>query len=169
VRLRLIAVVMLSRTLALAACGGGSKAPSGPSKASFVAKADAICRSSEVQIARYAKVVAAAAPKVLSGDTGVISGITKTLRLLHTDAAAGLTKLRALSQPVGDHAKIAKFTTPLAAIVDSIGTAATGLAHGEGVGALAALQADQTAAQEVTSAAKSYGLRACETLFSVLG
>jgi hypothetical protein len=171
----LIAVVTLSGALALAACGGGggkassSKTASGPTKAGFVAKADAICKSAESQIASNAKVILAQAPSVLSGSKGAVTKLASVVAVLHAQAAAGLARLRALPQPAGDGKQIAKFIAPLTTIVDAIATAASGLRKGEGVGALEQIQGEQAVATQVTSAAKAYGLHGCETIFSALG
>ena len=111
--------------------------------------------------------LAPAVAQLLGG--GSAAKIAGSVAELHAIAAAGLAKLRALPQPAGDHARIAKFLTPLSTIVDSIAGAASGLKHGQGAQALATLAADQTIAKQVTRAARSYGLRQCETIFSALG
>lgn len=169
-RPRLLVVALLSGTLALAACGGGGSSSSshtGPTKAQYVANTASICKQTEKKIAPLVTHLAQAAASLLGG--GSAAKIAASVEQLHTIAAAGLAKLRALPQPAGDHARIAKFLRPLSTIVDSIGSAAAGLRQGQGAQALATLEADQSVARQVTRAAHSYGLRQCETIFSALG
>jgi len=172
-RVKLLVIATLSGTLALAACGGGggsaSSTSSGPTKAQYVARTATICKATEARLTPLVHRVAAAATQLLSGVAGAAAKAAGIVAQLHTIAASGLAQLRALTQPAGDHARIAKFLTPLSTIVDSIATAASGLKQGQGAQALAQLQADQSLAAQVTSAAKSYGLSQCETIFSALG
>lgn len=169
--MKLLIVAVLSGTLALAACGGGgaTSTSSGPTKAQYLTQAATICKATEKQLTPLVRQVAGAAGQVFAGSPGAAAKVVPTVEQLHTVAAAGLAKLSGLAQPAGDHARIAKFLTPLSSIVQSIATALSGLKKGQGTQALAQLQADQTLAQQVTSAAKSYGLRQCQTIFSALG
>jgi len=175
-RMKLLVIATLSGTLALAACGGGGSSSttttttaSGPTKAQYVAQTATICKATEARLTPLVHRVAGAATQLLSGVSGAAAKAAGVVAQLHTIAAAGLAQLRALTQPAGDHARIAKFLTPLSAIVESIATAASGLKQGQGAQALAQLQADQSLAAQVTTAAKSYGLSQCETIFSALG
>lgn len=177
-RAKLLMVVLLAGTVALAACGGsgGSSATTtsqsasgGPTKAHYIASTAGICKSTETRLTPIAHRLAGAAAGLLTGGNGAASKVAGAVEQLYSIAASGLAKLRALPQPAADHAAISKFLTPLAAIVDSIGTAVSGLKKGQGAQALGQLQADQSLAQQVTSAAKSYGLRQCQTIFSALG
>lgn len=170
---KLIAIVMFSGVV-LAACGGGgsssaTKTATGPTKSQFVAEADAVCKSTEKQTSRLVDQIAGGAANLLSGGAGAAAHIAGAVQQLHNVGAAGLAKLRGLAQPGADHKQIARFLMPLSTIVDSIGTAASGLREGQGAAALAQLQADQSPAEQVTTAAKAYGLRQCESLFSSLG
>ena len=172
-RTKLLIAAVLSGTLALSACGGGgstaSTTSSGPTKAQYLAQTAAICKATEKRLTPLVRQVAGAAGQVFAGSPGAAAKVVPAAEQLHTVAAAGLAKLRALHQPAADHARIAKFLTPLSSIVESIATAVSGIKKGQGTLALAQLQADQSLAQQVTSAAKSYGLRQCETIFSALG
>lgn len=172
-RTKLLIVGLLSGTLTLAACGGGgasaTSTSSGPTKAQYLAQSDAICKTTETQLTPLVHQVAGAAGAVFAGSPGAAAKVVPAAEQLHAVAAAGLAKLRALTEPAADHARIAKFLTPLSSIVASIATAVSGIKKGQGTQALAQLQADQTLAQQVTSAAKSYGLRQCETIFAALG
>ncbi len=169
--MKLLTVAVLSGTFALAGCGGGGSTTtsSGPTKAQYVAQTAAICKATQARLTPLVHKVAGAAAELLTGGAGAAAKIAGAVDQLHAIAASGLAQLRALTQPAGDHARIAKFLTPLSTIVDSIATAASGLKKGQGAQALAQLQADQLQAAQVTSAAKSYGLHQCETIFSALG
>lgn len=172
-RAKLLAVVLVGGALALAACGGGgastTSSHSGPTKAQFIAATTSICKSAEASFAPLVKKLLSAAPALAGGGASAANKLVGAVGQLHSIAASSLAKLRALPQPAGDHAAIARFLTPLATIVDSIGTALNGLKSGQGTLALAQLAADQTPAQQVTSAAKHYGLVRCSTLFAALG
>lgn len=172
-RTKLLIAAVFGSALALAACGGGGGSPSatssGPTKAHYLAQTAAICKSTERRLTPLVSQVAGAAAAVFAGSPGAAAKVAPALEQLHTIAAAGVAKLHALVQPAGDHAQIAKFLTPLSNIVQSITTALSGVKKGEGTQALAQLQADQSLAQQVTSAAKAYGLRQCSTIFSALG
>jgi hypothetical protein len=172
-RAKLLVVAVLGGALALAACGGGSAnsatTASGPTKAQYVASTTGICKSAQAQLTPLIGKLTAAVPQILTGGESAAAKIVPAVQKLYAVASSGLGKLRALPKPAGDDAAIAKFLTPLAAIVDSIGTVASGLKKGQGAQALAQLQADETLARQVTSAAKRYGLRQCQTIFSALG
>ena len=172
-RIKLLIVAVLSGALALAACGGGGASAtstnSGPTKARYLTQAAAICKVTEKQLTPLVSQVAGAAAQVFAGSPGAAAKVVPAVEQLHTVAAAGLAQLSGLAKPAGDRARIAKFLTPLSSIVQSIATALSGIKKGQGTQALAQLQADQTLAQQVTSAAKSYGLRQCQTIFSALG
>jgi hypothetical protein len=151
--------------LVLAGCGGSS----GPSKAQFVAKADAICKTTQAQITPLVNQIAAAGAQLLTGSASATRQVATVVQHLHTVAAASLAKLRALAQPSADHKAIQKFLTPLASIVDSMSKAASALSEGQGPQALALLQTAQPLAQQVTGAAKDYGLVQCQSILSALG
>jgi hypothetical protein len=161
--------------VALGACGGSGgtsttkSTASGPTKAQFIAQADAICKTTEAKLAPLIKELAAGAAKLLAGTSSSTGQLATPLTKAHTVAAAGLTELQALAQPAGDHKQIEKFLSPLGQIVGSLATAAGGLSKGQSTEALAQLEQDQAPAQAVTGAATAYGLRGCETIFSALG
>jgi hypothetical protein len=173
-RAKLLVAVVLGGAIALAACGGGgatktSTTHSGPTKAQYVAATAAICKSTKTRLTPLITKLAGDAAQILTGGSAAVAQAVPAVEHLYSIAASGLSRLRALPQPAGDHAAIAKFLMPLSAIVDSIGTVSSGLKKGQGAQALAQLQSDQTLATQVTSAAKKYGLRQCETIFSALG
>jgi hypothetical protein len=176
-RAKLLVVVVLAGALALAACGGGSSnsttttsaAHAGPTKAEYIASTAGICKDTEARLNPLVHQLAGAAAALVTGGSGATKEVATAVEKVYAIAASGLAKLRALPQPAADHAAISKFLTPLSAIVDSMRTAINGLKQGQGAQALEQLQADQTPAEQVTSAAKKYGLRQCQTIFSALG
>jgi hypothetical protein len=163
--------------VALGACGGSGgsgtsttkSTTSGPTKAQFIAQADAICKTTETKLAPLIKELVGGAAKLLAGTSTSTGQLATPLTKAHMVAATGLTELQALAQPAGDHKLVEKFLSPLGQIVGSLATAAGGLSKGQGTVALAQLEQDQAPAQAVTSAATAYGLHGCETIFSALG
>ncbi|HEY1778657.1 MAG TPA: hypothetical protein VGG41_21050 [Solirubrobacteraceae bacterium] len=175
-RAKLLVSVVLAGAVALAACGGGGSgttttktANAGPTKAEYIASTSGICKQTESRLNPLIHQLTGAVAGLLTGGAGASKAVATTVEKVYAIAASGLAKLRALPQPAADHAAIAKFLTPLGTIVDSMRSAIQGLKQGQGAQAIAQLQADQTPAQQVTSAAKKYGLRQCQTIFSALG
>jgi hypothetical protein len=164
-RANLITAVAISCLLALAGCGGGG----GLSKSQYIAKADPICQAAQTQTAPLIEQLTVAGASLVSGGTGSARRLATVVQRLHAVAAGSLAQLRALRQPSGDHAAIERFLTPLASLVDAIGQAAIALGSGQAPQALALLQRVQPIAQQVTSAAETYGLRQCGSVVSPLG
>jgi hypothetical protein len=151
--------------LVLAGCGGGSTA-SGPTRAQFIASANAVCAAAHSQTASLiTKVKSSGASALLGGDTKSLAGLVAQL---HDAAASNLAKLRALPQPAGDHAAIAGFMKPLSNVVNDIGQAATDLSKGEALNAFALIQQAQPEAAKVTTAANAYGAKKCGTVLAAL-
>src|ERR1019366_4917001 len=97
--LKLLAAAGLAGgVLVLAGCGGSS----GPSKAQFVAKADAICKTTQAQITPLVNEIAAAGAKLLTGAASATRQVATVVQHLHSVAAGSLAKLRALAQPNAD-------------------------------------------------------------------
>ena len=157
-------VVLVSLTLA--ACGGGGSG--GPTKARFVSKANAICKTAAVQTASLEKVVAARVPALVTGNTSSVGTLTTDLAKIHMYAAAALAKLRALKQPSGASKQIEKFLTPLSSIVHSISKGAIALDNRNTAAAISALEGAQALPQEIATAAGDYGLAQCGAIFSSL-
>jgi hypothetical protein len=175
-RAKLLVAVVLAGAVSLAACGGGGKsatttsdAHAGPTKAEYIASTSGICKDTEARLNPLIRQLGGAAAALVTGGSGATKEVATAVEKVYAIAASGLAKLRALPEPAADHAAISKFLTPLSAIVDSMHTAIAGLKHGQGAQALEQLQADQTPAAQVTAAAKSYGLRQCQTIFAALG
>ena len=167
-RANLIAAIVVGGALALAGCGG-SGSSGGVSKSQYVAKADAICTTTAAKTAPLINHIATAGVSLLGGSASTARQVAGVVGQLRTVAAKALAQLRALAQPTGDHAAIQKFLTPLSSVVGTIGTAGTALSNGQAVQALTALQGLQTVAQQLASAAKAYGLHACESVVALSG
>ena len=153
---------------ALAGCGGGGSASHGPTRAAYIGRADAICQSAQAQTNQLISKIKAIATTLLIGGTAAAPSAPRLVAALHTVAAADLARLRALAQPSGDHAAIARFLNPLASIVRSMGNALADLRAGHAVDA-AALFADAIpTAATVRSAATAYGFKDCPKLLAAL-
>jgi hypothetical protein len=162
-----------ARTLALLAAAalagcGGSSAPNGPSRAQYIAKADAICRSAATQTNHLITQIKQLAPKLLLGGTAAAPSAPGLVAQLHRVAAADLARLRALTEPSGDHATIEKFLGPLSSIVSAMGKAQADLAAGHTIDAAALFSNAIPTAQSVRSAASVYGFKACPNLLAAL-
>ena len=160
-----IAVAALAGALALAGCGGSS----GPAKSQFVTKADAICQATQRQATPLIHQITAGGAALVTGGARASRQIAPAVQRLHTVAASGLARLKALAQPSGAKTAIQKFLTPLAKVVDAIDKAAAALSQGQGPQALGLLQQAQPLVQQVTGAATAYGLPQCESILSALG
>jgi hypothetical protein len=173
----LIPAAIVGSVLAIAACGGGgggsssqsSSTSSGPTRSQFIAEANAICKSTAKQTAPLINQIANAGVSLVAGSATSAHQAATVVRRLRTIAASSLAQLRALAQPRGDHAAIQRMLTPLAGVVDTIGTAGDALSHGQAAQALGSLSGLQSVAQQLASAAKAYGLHACESLVSFTG
>jgi hypothetical protein len=151
----------------LAGCGGGS-ASHGPTRAAYIAEADAICRSAQAQTNHLISKIKALAPTLLIGGTAAAPTAAGLVAALHSVAATDLARLRALAQPSGDHATIAKFLDPLASIVSAMGKALADLRAAHAVDAAALFSDAIPTAQTVRSAASSYGFKDCPRLLAAL-
>jgi hypothetical protein len=159
------AIVVAGAALALAGCGGSG----GVSRSQYIAKADAICKTTAAKTAPLINHIATAGVSLLGGSASTARQVAGVVGQLRTVAARALAQLRALAQPSGDHTAIQKFLTPLSSVVSTIGTAGTALGNGQALQALNTLQGLQTVAQQLASAAKAYGLHACESVVAVSG
>lgn len=163
----LAALLAVSLAVVIAGCGGGSTA-SGPTKASYVAKSDAICRSAQAQTNHLISQIKAVASALLIGGTAAAPTATGLVAKLHAVAAADLARLRGVPQPRSDRAAIARFLDPLAQIVRAMGTALSDLRAGHAVDAAALFSNAIPTAQSVRTAASAYGLKSCPTLLAAL-
>ena len=149
-------------------CGGRGGGSSGPTKAQFDSKANAICKNAAAQTAPLEKAVATGVPALATGATSALGTLTTDLGKIHTDASAALAKLRALKQPSGASKQIGKFLTPLSSIIDSIGKGATALGQRNAAAAISALEGAQALPRQIATAAGDYGLTQCGAIFSSL-
>ena len=141
---------------------------SGPTKAQYVVKADAICKTAKTRTTPLIREIAASVAS-LEGGSGNVQALATLVDRLHTEAAADLARLRALAQPSGDHAAIERFLQPLTSVVDAMGKAVSALRGGQPLQAVGLLQQMQSTAQQFTSAAQGYGVTQCSQLLSALG
>ena len=163
-------LTVVAALTALAGCGGGGNGATstsgGPTRAHYVAAANRICATTKRQtVPLIAQVKKGGIAAVLSGDAAKLAPPVTRLRDV---AAANLAKLRALPQPVADHAAIERFLRPLAGVVADIGAAARDLAKGEGLNAYALIQQARPLAARVTGAARAYGAAQCGAVLAAL-
>ncbi len=167
-RRRACALALLLTAAVLAGCGGGGSASHGPTKAAYVAKADAICRAAHAQTNQLISQIKALAPALLIGGTAAAPRAPGLVARLHAVAASDLARLRALAQPSADHAAIAKFLVPLGKIVSALGSALADLRANHAVDAAAQFTNAIPTAQAVRSAASAYGFKDCPSLLAAL-
>lgn len=152
---------------ALAACGSSSSG--GPSKAQYVAKADAICNAASTKTAALISKIAAAGPALGSGSAKAAREIAPTVKQVHEEGAASLSQLRALKQPKGDKKAIEGFVVPLTNIDAAISQAASSLSAGKASTALAQLANVQADAEGEISAAHAFGVARCAGVGELIG
>ena len=156
---------MLLLALAVAACGGSTK--SGPTKAEYVAKLDAICKTAAEKTAPLLKQLEADAPAILSGNASRGREVAPVVQHLHEYGVSILSQLRALKQPKGEKAAIERFLSPLTNVVSAAGAAATSLSSGQVTGTLGLLEQVETQAGQAGSAATAYGAGPCGSVVSL--
>ena len=147
----------------LAGCGGGGGGGGGPSKAEYVAQADAICRSTKTQAAPLIQRLSAAVSSPSAAHLRRAATIVGELRTIGT---AYLSQLRALEQPGDDTTAIARFLTPTGRVVGLLAEARTALERGAAIEALGVLQNAQPLDAEAGAAARAYGFSRCGSLIS---
>lgn len=168
--LRGLAVCLLLAGALLASCGGSSKSSSSaPTKAQYVAKADAICEAVGRKTAPLLSKLEASGPALLAGSATAAHEAAPLLRELHSEASASLSQLRALRAPKGDGAAIERFLSPLTNVVAAAGQAASSVSAGNASSALGLLAQVETDAQRANSAARAYGVAPCGSVVSAIG
>jgi len=158
------ATLALLAVLALAGCGS-----SAPTKAQYVAKADAICATESAKTAPLIREVTVAASALGTGSANGVPKLASAVSELHDVTATYLAQLQKLEQPSGDHAAIERFLTPFAGVESAIGQAATALHAGQAQKAVGLLVKVQPTAARATSGAREYGLAQCATVLAALG
>ena len=167
---RLMVLVVVAATALIAAgCGGGSKKPSGPTKASYIASADALCKTTHAQTSPLIAEIKTKVPALFGGGASAAKAVAGVVARLGTVAGANLARIRALATPSGDHAAIARFLNPLSTVVHSIGTAASALRGGQALVAASLLAEVEPTASKVAAAARAFGFRQCTQILSPLG
>lgn len=160
---RTLAALAGCGALLLAGCGAGS-----PTKAQYTANANAICRTTGTQTAPLVEQLTTAAASLGSSGQSAAGELAGALTKLHAVTAGALAKLRALRQPASERTTIELFATSFATVDDALAEAAKAAA-GDPQLALAQLERAAPAAQQMVSAARAYGMDACENVLSVLG
>lgn len=159
--------------LLLAALAGGALltgcGSSGPSKAQYTAKANAICRNAAAHTTPLVGQLTNAAGSLSAANPAAARELAGALEQLHTTTAATLTKLRALKPPSTDPAAIEHFLSSFAVVAETLGKTATAAGAGQLQETLAQLEATAPAAGQMAAAAKAYGLNECAALFGPLG
>jgi len=155
---------------ALGGCGSGhSTTTSGPTRAQYVARANAICEAVRAKTTPLISELQSSVAGILTGEKTAETRDATVVAQLHTYASQSLAQLEALPQPAADHAAIERFLTPLEAVVTAIGHAHTSLVTGQAAQAVATVTQIQPTAQAVTSAAHAYGLTECASVLGALG
>jgi hypothetical protein len=154
----------------LAACGSSSSggkaktgttatAPTGLTKAEYIARADAICTTGKRQ---------AALGKIQSLAFQTPIPTAEILRRLRRAAAVFVTvrdQLAALAPPAADRAALAHWNAQIASFSGMVSTAPDKVAGGNTLVELAKLAGNLAVADiEPLAFAKDYGMRACSTL-----
>jgi len=147
---------------------GGSGHGSGPTKAQYLAKADAICQTTASRMNPLIASAKSGAVGLLTGSSGAAAQLAPIFKKLQSATASGLAQLQALKQPSGDHAAIEAFLTPLAAVVTAVGDATADLRAGNSAKAVQLFEQTLSIAPQVTSAAQAYGYMQCSQLVSAL-
>lgn len=154
----------LAAALAIAGCGS-----SAPTQARYVGRANAICRTASARTVPLVRQLTAAAGALSSGEASAAREATGALRELHTKTNSTLAELRGLQRPTTGSATIERFLGALETVDAALGRAATAAAASQFGQALERLQAAAPAAQRMATAAGTYGMTQCATLFAGLG
>jgi hypothetical protein len=164
-----LAAVALFAVLFVAACGGSGSsakktttaapAPTGLTKAEYIAQADAICATGKRR---------AALGKIQSLAFQSPIPTAEIVRRLHTAATAFVQVrdgLAALAPPSADRAALIGWNHQIASFSGMVSTAPGKVAHGNALIELAKLAGNLAVADiEPLTFAKNYGMRACSTL-----
>ncbi len=164
-----LAAVCVVLVAVLAACGSSSSggktrtattpAPTGLTKAQYIAQADAICTTGKRQ---------AALGKIQSLAFQTPTPTAEIIRRLRRAAAVFVTvrdRLAALPAPPADRAALAHWNMQIASFSGMVSTAPDTVARGNTLVELAKLAGNLAVADiDPLTFAKNYGMRACSTL-----
>lgn len=160
---------------AIAGCGGSSSstgtsttaAVGAPTKAEFVAKANAVCATASAQTGKLLGEVETATTAALSGPSAHSAAQLEGLvAQLHSAALRVLGELQSLNPPASDRAAISQFLTPLTHAITGLGEADKAIAAGHATQALSSLLTLQSKTPQLAAAAHAYGLTGCEGVLS---
>jgi len=157
---------VIAIVLVIVLSGGGHGG--GPTKAQYLAKADAVCRTTAARINPLIASAKSGAVGLVTGSPGAAAQLAPIFKKLQSATAGGLAQLQALKQPSGDHAAIEAFLMPLAAVVTAVGDAAADLRDGNSAKAVQLFEQTLSIAPQVTSAAQAYGYTQCSQLVAAL-
>jgi len=150
--------------LLLAGCGSGK-----PTQAQYVAKANAICRSTSAQTTPLVGQLSSAAGSLSSGGQTAARQLAAALARLHAVTDSSLKQLRALEEPATGHQAIARFLNSYRTLSSALGLAATAASTGQPQQALAQLAKALPVSRQMASAASAFGMRRCASLLPALG
>ena len=164
-------------TCAIAGCGGsssttttgaGTTAAAGvPTKAEFVAKANAVCATASAQTGKLLSEVEAATTAALSAPSAHSAAqLAGLVAQLHSAALRVLGELQSLNPPASDRAAISQFLTPLTHAITGLGEADKAITSGHATQALSSLLTLQSKTPQLAAAAHAYGLTGCEGVLS---
>ena len=159
----------------LAGCGSSSSstastassAGSPPTRAEFVAKANAVCATASAQTGKLLGELEGATTAALRAPSA--SGAAHLADLvagLHSAALRVLGQLQALTPPSSDRAAVSQFLTPLTHAITGLGQADKAIVSGHATQALSSLLELQSQTPKLAAAAHSYGLTQCEGVLS---
>jgi hypothetical protein len=159
-----LAVPLLAALALVAGCGGGKSTPSGPTRAQYIARTDAICSATKAKAAPQLHALSSAGASL---NPLKVSGLGPLAQKVRVTADAYLTQLDAVPQPPADAAAISNFLTPTRETVAAIGKAANELSSGNALAAIGRLNEIQALANAANAAAASYGLKDCAKVLSL--
>jgi hypothetical protein len=144
-------------------------ASSTPTRAQYVASADAICQSAAAQTTPAVGQVTSAAGALSSTGQSAARQLAIALQSLHTITSSSLAKLRALAQPASSRATIQRFLSRYESLSAALGRAATAASNGKPQQALSQLQEALSVSSQMDSAARAAGMSRCASLLPALG
>jgi hypothetical protein len=135
----------------LAGCGSGGS--SGPSKASYVSQADAICSRGDVQIQSVPK------PQLTGSSAQILKNLGSYVDQVLPLAQNVITRLKALKQPSSDHALLQRYFASLDDAVAKLHTLSTAARAGDAKGVQAG--ANALSSTQPDTLARQYGFKRC--------
>ncbi len=159
----------------LAGCGSSSSSTAtttattaaAPTKAEYVARANAICAAAAPQTGKLLGELEGATTAALKGPSASGAAQLEALVVkLRGSAQTVLGLLEGIKQPTGDQAAIEQFLMPLAHAIAGLGVAAKAIATGHASQALGSLLELRSKTPQLASAAQAAGLTKCEGVLS---